>query len=886
MTVEIGVTQINYTKEEGVDGQERPVQHLFGRTEDGDLEHIRVTGHRPYFYIDTEEAKEKSPVFDHREFEDVEHGHESIRGTEVSRVYAQLPEHVGQLRDEYDNHYEADILFPNRLMIDNGITSGVRVENYERSSGVVECGVDDLESIEMADTPMRIHHADIEVDDRNGFPENGEEEIICLTSWDSFRNEYILWLYNPPEDEADEVPDQFEPMDDADYDLRSYSSEERMMYEYLEYLDETDPCVITGWNFADFDAPYMISRLDKLDGQSPLDLSSDRLSRINEVWKDGGGYTGPTIKGRVVFDLLRGYKQNQFSEEESYRLEAIGQKVLDAGKQVYTGKIGDLWEDDLKTLIEYSIRDVELTVGIDGEEGLIGFWRSVSNFAGCKIEDAPTASDAVDMYVLHKAYQKGLVLPSQETVEEEEYGGGSVFEPVEGSKDWVTALDLASLYPMSMVTINLSPETPVDPETYDGETYVAPNGQHFRKEPDGMIREIVDEMLEERNELKAKRDAHDPEDPEFGKYDKQQASVKVVMNSLYGTLGWERFRLYDKKMGAAVTATGREVIKFTEQCVEELDYEVTYGDTDSVMVSLADTLDPDTEVSDELRENVVADLTEEELGKFQHAMDKSYEFEEYINSRYDDFADERLNAQEHRFDLEFEKLYRRYFQAGTKKRYAGHIVWKEGKWLDKIEITGFEYVRSDIPPFVRELQHDIIEKILRGDETSEISSYVREKVNQIRDGEISPEKIGIPRGIGQDLDSYDRPSINVKAAIWANLLLGKTFKSGDKPKVVYLDRVDDSFYVKLERRRKMELEKNDRYRDFKVRAAASDNDTADTKCAIAFDVEEEIPENFTIDWDTMLEKTAKGPVERVMEPLGVDWTEIETGTQQAGLGQW
>jgi len=32
--------------------------------------------------------------------------------------------------------------------------------------------------------------------------------------------------------------------------------------------------------------------------------------------------------------------------------------------------------------------------------------------------------------------------------------------------------------------------------------YVAPNGTHFQKEPDGIMREMVDELLSEREEKK------------------------------------------------------------------------------------------------------------------------------------------------------------------------------------------------------------------------------------------------------------------------------------------------------------------------------------------------------------------------------------------------
>ncbi|MFL9629289.1 DNA polymerase domain-containing protein, partial [Aeromonas jandaei] len=83
-----------------------------------------------------------------------------------------------------------------------------------------------------------------------------------------------------------------------------------------------------------------------------------------------------------------------------------------------------------------------------------------------------------------------------------------------------------------------------------------------------------------------------------------------------------------------------------------------------------------------------------------------------INASYDEFAREVLGAEDHRFEIEFEKLYRRFFQAGRKKRYAGHIVWKEGTDVDDIDITGFEYKRSDIAAITKEVQRDVIEMIV------------------------------------------------------------------------------------------------------------------------------------------------------------------------------
>jgi len=423
-----------------------------------------------------------------------------------------------------------------------------------------------------------------------------------------------------------------------------------------------------------------------------------------------------------------------------------------------------------------------------------------------------------------------------------------VFEPITGVKENVTVLDLKSLYPMCMTTINASPETKVDPDEYDGETYEAPTGTHFQKEPDGVNREMITELLDEREEKKALRDQHEPGTPEYEQYDRQQGAVKVIMNSLYGVSGWDKFRLYDKEAAAAITATGRDVIEFTDEAANELDYQVTYGDTDSVMLELG----PDVPKDD--------------------ALEQSFEIEEYINGRYDDFAREDLNAEEHRFQIEFEKLYRRFFQAGKKKRYAGHITWKEGKDVNDIDIVGFEYQRSDIAPITKEVQHRVIEMIVREGDIEGAKEYVNGVIEDVLEGEVSLEEIAIPGGIGKRLDNYDTDTAQVRGAKYANLLLDTNFQRGSKPKRLYLKRVDPSFFERLEDEKGFDARTDPLYGAFK-----RDPDV------ICFEYDDQIPEEFEVDYDTMLEKTLQGPIERILEALDVSWEEVKSGQEQKGL---
>ncbi|WP_050048051.1 DNA-directed DNA polymerase [Halanaeroarchaeum sulfurireducens] len=838
-TVDIAVTQVNYTVEATGD-RERPVIHVFGRTADDEAKHVRVHGFRPYFYAPTDSITEED--LSREGLTGSEEGYESIRGKPLTKIYGRTPRDVGNVRD-YFEHYEADILFPNRFLIDKDITTGIRVPDRRADDGAVYAHHAEVEAVE-ADAALRVNTFDIEVDDRSGFPEDGEEPIVCLTSHDSYRDEYVAWLYEAPNGEAPS-PTAITDLDlldgDREIDVRAFEEETAMLDAFLEYVGETDPDVLTGWNFADFDAPYLLDRLEML-GMDP-----ERLSRVDEVWRSD--WQGPNVKGRVVFDLLYGYQRTQFSELDSYRLDAVAEEELGVGKERYAGDIGTLWEDDPQRLLEYNVRDVELCVEIDRKQAIVEFWREVAGFVGCKLEDATTPGDAVDMYVLHNVYGD-FVLPSKGQQEGEAYEGGAVFDPITGVREMVTVLDLKSLYPMCMVTVNASPETKVDPESYDGPTYRAPNGTHFRKEPDGVIRAMVDELLAEREEKKAIRNEYDPDSDEYDVYDRQQAAVKVIMNSLYGVLGWERFRLYDKEMGAAVTATGREVIEFTETAANERDKQVIYGDTDSVMLELGHDVDRET------------------------AIEQSFDIEEYINDAYDDFASDRLNAEEHRFQIEFEKLYRRFFQAGKKKRYAGHIIWKEGKTVDDVDITGFEYKRSDIAPITKDVQKTVIERIVKEGDIEGVKDYVHEVIEDFQSGEVDLDDVGIPGGIGKRLDNYETDTAQVRGAKYANTLLGTNFQRGSKPKRLYLEKVHPEFFRRIEAERP-DIAEDPLYLDFK-----RDPDV------ICYEYADQVPDEFEIDWEKMLDKTLKGPIARVLEALDISWQEVKTGQTQTGLGSY
>ncbi|EHQ35676.1 DNA-directed DNA polymerase [Methanoplanus limicola] len=777
--INIAINQVEYSNE--FNGS---VVHIFGREESGKARHIQVTGFRPYFYAPKEAVQEAwlPGGYDR----DLSGNYISIQGEKLGRIITAKPGDVREFREGF-KHFEADIPFATRFMIDNGLTGGVSVKTE----------ITDYREITSSEvnSPARVCIIDIECEDERGFPDANRERINCITCWDSYDNEYqtFVWLIN------ENGPETVSTCNNC-HKVVICGNEKDLLKRFIAYIAEKDPDVLSGWNFTDFDMPYIQKRIEVLG------VSDEGLSRL-----PGGPSARNPVRGRAVFDLLTGYKKMQGGRKESYRLDAIAEEEIGEGKIRYTGTVSDLWKYDPNKLIEYNVKDVELCVGINNKNKIVEFYREIARYVGCPLDRTLNSSNVIDIFVLRKAYGK-YILPSKGYADAEEFEGATVFDPSKGVKENVIVLDLKSLYPMCMMTINASPET----KDKNGELR-APNGIRFRKEPDGLTRSIISDLLKERDERKAERNNYDYGSPEYELYDIQQNVLKVIMNTYYGVSGYARFRLYDRDIGSAVTSVGRAIIEHTRKIIEGMGYAVIYGDTDSCMVNLP-------------------------VMEREETIKTARKIEERLNESYSEFSQDVLNAESHYFSIKFEKIYERFFQAGKKKRYAGYLVWKEGKEVDQIDIVGFEMKRSDSPHITKEVQLKVMDLILKGADKSELKNYLGAVIKTYRKGGYTLDDVGIPGGIGKELLSYENKDAHIRGAIYSNENLGTDFKRGSKPKRVYIKTVTAKY------------QKTD---------------------VLCFEYADQVPNEFIIDWETMLDKTIKQPISRIIEAIGIPWDEVD-----------
>lgn len=852
-----------------------PLVRLKGRGTDGQT-HIReIRGTNPMFWVPEDEF-----VPNLSRIEEVEEGYESYEGEPLKQVKTTNPSDVSDIRKEFEDHYEADVPFDRRCSVDENLAGYIRVPQRKKSIHIdqVEADIEeeDVETIE-----PRVVMADIEtIPPTNGmgfedFTEEAPNKIIMITTYDTYEDKYHAFSVDA-ENKIDpkfvrkwlerhwEDYDGAEKYTEADIGLRTFDSEVEMLNGFIDHVDNISPDLLSGWNWTDFDIQYLVNRFDQFD-----EIYEHSMADI--------GYTGGYQKRQLVdgvpsFDMMRAFcGKMTYGEWRSEALDYVCQEELGIGK-VEDISIANEWENDRSKLLAYNIIDVQLCVGLDDKHAIHEFFYQISDLAGIQIYETMSEMRLVEGFILSRR-SDNEILPTTEEKDLDDISGGLVLSPSNGLREWVAVLDLKSLYPSSIISCNISRETktddphpdvivpdmPLNEENVPGHSITENDvswskedgAQGFTLEQEGVMPKYIKLLFKERRKMKDIRNEFDPEDEGYDVWDNKQRAVKVIMNSFFGVSDNPYFRLSDHGMGGYITGVSRYVTWKGVQIAEDMGYEVAYGDTDSIMIELAD---PDEDVDEE------------------EVISRGHELEEAINDEMDQVADdiglpddhpyidmETLphnlpDDSNHAWAFEFEKLFRRFIQTGSKKRYAGLEVWEEGHFLEEPDtsITGYEAKRTDIPEVASETQKKFIRRILSGQEFEEVSEFISDRVDVIRNQDMPLNKIGIPGVLNKPPSEYPNRPIP-RACEYANEHLdGVHWGEGDEPWV---------FYIK----------------ETPTMMPSTD------ELAVPWS-REGLPEGFTMDANKHIRKHLEQPLDPFLNEMGWDFNELKAGQQTQSVG--
>ncbi len=515
----------------------------------------------------------------------------------------------------------------------------------------------------------------------------------------------------------------------ADTEKIEYCENEgSLLQRWIKWVAHTDPDIFIGWNVIDFDFRLLQKRAQAL--RIPLDIGRRQTRPSWRKSQSDNDHHFIFIPGRVVLDGIDTLKSATYNFP-SFALDAVGQELLGRGKLIqdegrhdplYKAKeIQRQFHEDKASLAAYNLEDCQLVWDIFEKADLISFSIERAKLTGLEMDRMGGSVAAFDNLYLPRLHRKGYIATNIGDYQGElSAPGGYVMDSKPGLHKSVIVLDYKSLYPSIIRTFKVDPFARViADQQMQSEVIPGYDGASFSKS-ENILPDIIANLWQARDQAKHEENTA------------LSQAIKIIMNSFYGVLGTLGCRLHDSRLTSSITKRGHQIILKTVELIEQAGYEVIYGDTDSVFVSLAQNVDNSraAEIGDKLV-NLTNRFWIDHLST------------EYGISCY--------------LEMEFETHFQKFFMPtvrgsdqGSKKRYAGLIEDDAGN--HKIQYKGLETVRTDWTEMARQFQQELYQLIFDG---KEYQTYLKQTIEQLLAGKFDTQLVYRKR-LRKKLKEYER----------------------------------------------------------------------------------------------------------------------------------
>ena len=295
-----------------------------------------------------------------------------------------------------------------------------------------------------------------------------------------------------------------------------------LLARFIIIWQSLDMDIITGWNIEFFDIPYLINRIKNLLGDSEAKKLSP-WGILNERTVEFKGKENQSYEpvGISILDYYQLYRKFTFGNQESYKLDYIGQIELGIKKVDYSeyGNLLELYKNNYQKFIEYNIQDVMIVEKLDDKMKFIELVMAFAYDAKVNYGDTMTTVRPWDVIIHNYLLERNIVIPQfKKQPDFEALVGGHVKEPKIGLSKWVVSFDLNSLYPHLIMQYNISPETFAGKSDIPSIDYLlegawkyrdsrnayAANGCMYRKDSQGFLPALMERMYDGRAEFKKK----------------------------------------------------------------------------------------------------------------------------------------------------------------------------------------------------------------------------------------------------------------------------------------------------------------------------------------------------------------------------------------------
>lgn len=509
--------------------------------------------------------------------------------------------------------------------------------------------------------------------------------------------------------------------------------------------------ILAGWNIDMFDVPYLNYHYKSFGLKSPFEFIS-------------------------TLDLMSVYK-TLYWVAGSTRLSDIAKQEIGLDKLLNLYEHGgahELWRwftEDRRKLYDYNIVDAmllrKLFIKWNSEAGLKDLIVNTIRKGYTFYDAFLIRSQIIDSLILRKVFEAKprIVLQNKIKREHIDIPGALTLEPITGIYEYVLVADFASLYPTLILSFNISPET-VD---LNGDIKT-PN-LRFKSKPQGILPEILKILVEERVKWKNLLKVYPEGSNEYLKAQAIQASLKTLINSFYGVMAHEGFRLFYPEVASAITLTGQYVMKKTTQIFEKMGFKVLYGDTDSLFI-----------YSQRLKE-----IFEGKGEKY---------FKKYCDFLLDEISEELkkiiinetgVSEESYCIKIDIEKVFKKLFLPPVKKRYVAIPLFGIEKYTIKsrdifsgLTVRGFELVRGDIPPFLKTVELQIFKILMESSNIAEAKNKTIQYLRSIKKALYSgclDDKLVMRKTMTKRADEYKSLTAHVKAG--KELIERGTMRPGD-----------------------------------------------------------------------------------------------------------
>ena len=258
-------------------------------------------------------------------------------------------------------------------------------------------------------------------------------------------------------------------------------NERELLLQLMDEIQDSD--ILVGWNSLRFDFPYIAGRMVKILGKSSLRMLSfpegnipileERIiGKKSEDDESNSNFVQQTemvleVSGRILLDYMLLYKKYEASEKPSYKLSAISDDVLinDDGspslpKLEYDGSLADLYHKNLPFFVRYNIRDTEILHGFETKLGYVDVANQNVHLSCGQFKHVLGTLKLAELAIVNHCHhiEHKVVKNITEPEIDRSIEGALVLYPQIGMQEWIGSIDINSLYPTAIRSLNMSPE--------------------------------------------------------------------------------------------------------------------------------------------------------------------------------------------------------------------------------------------------------------------------------------------------------------------------------------------------------------------------------------------------------------------------------------------